>query len=337
VTVAPATIPTTAPRASTTFSARFFESTSTHQPPPALYSSPPDNPFAGGPAGRAEIYAVGFRNPFRFSFDRETGDLVVGDVGQNAREEIDVVTRGGNYGWRVFEGTLCTGLDPVLCAVGGFIPPVADYDHAGRCSITGGYVYRGTRDTLPAGTYVYGDFCSGEILQLFPVASNGTQMHLLDTALSIASFGEDEAGEILVVALEGSVFRLVASPLLPDGGDSEPPGTPPSGDGGSRAGGVFSCFIAIYDRISPPVAAVIRQRPTLQAVTRRLLRPMIWAARAVETSPGRLLALLTAGPAVAGLLCYFLRGLEANPVRWDYGAPSCLRARPPRTTRRRRV
>ncbi|HSB68819.1 MAG TPA: PQQ-dependent sugar dehydrogenase, partial [Candidatus Methylomirabilis sp.] len=166
------------------------------------YSSPPDNPFLGGIPGRDEIFAVGMRNPFRFSFDRTTGQLFVGDVGQDAREEIDIVTRGGNYGWRVFEGTLCTINDPALCGVGSFTPPIAEYDHAaGRCSVTGGYVYRGTRSSLPDGAYVYADFCTGEIFQLLPAAAGGTQTLLLDTPMSISSFGEDEAGEIFVVDL----------------------------------------------------------------------------------------------------------------------------------------
>ncbi len=126
------------------------------------YASPPDNPFFGNLAGRDEIYALGLRNPFRFSFDRGTEQLFADDVGQSAREEIDIITRGGNYGWRVFEGTLCTNLDPSLCSSGNFIPPIVEYDHeGGRCSIIGGYVYRGARSTLPLGAYVYGDFCTG--------------------------------------------------------------------------------------------------------------------------------------------------------------------------------
>jgi hypothetical protein len=126
----------------------------------------------------------------------------VGDVGQGAREEIDLVTLAGNYGWRVFEGTLCTGLDPASCGSPGFIGPVAEYDHsAGRCSITGGYVYRGMRGTLPLGSYVYGDFCTGEIFRLPAVAPGAEQTLLLDTTLSISSFGEDEGGEIYVVDL----------------------------------------------------------------------------------------------------------------------------------------
>jgi len=117
-----------------------------------LYSSPPGNPFFGSLPGRDEIFAYGMRNPWRFSFDRATGQIYAGDVGQNAVEEVDIVTPGGNYGWRVFEGTRCTNLDPASCSAGVFIPPIAEYVHSGgRCSVTGGYVYRGTKLTLPLG------------------------------------------------------------------------------------------------------------------------------------------------------------------------------------------
>ena len=172
------------------------------------YSSPPDNPFFGPAGGRDEIYATGLRNPFRFSFDRSTGQLYLGDVGQGVREEIDIITRGGNYGWRVFEGTRCTGLGPAACDAANFVAPVAEYDHTGgRCSVTGGYVYRGTRATLPAGTYIFGDFCTGEIFQL-----QGTTMSFLrGTGVNISSFGEDEAGELYVVNLGGTVQRLTNS------------------------------------------------------------------------------------------------------------------------------
>ncbi|HSB78276.1 MAG TPA: PQQ-dependent sugar dehydrogenase [Candidatus Methylomirabilis sp.] len=180
------------------------------------YSSPSDNPFFGQAPGRDEIYALGLRNPFRFSFDRATGRLFAGDVGQAAREEIDIVTRGGNYGWRVFEGTLCTNLDPLLCNSPGFLGPIAEYAHlGGRCAIIGGYVYRGARSTLPKGAYVYGDLCTGEILQLLPATSRGTQTVLLDTPLSLSSFGEDEAGEIYVVGLGGSLDRITGTPPPP--------------------------------------------------------------------------------------------------------------------------
>jgi glucose/arabinose dehydrogenase len=172
----------------------------------APYSSPATNPFAGPAPGRDEIFAVGVRNPWRFSFDRATGQLYVADVGQGAFEEIDLVTVGANLGWRVLEGRHCTGLDPALCASPELTPPIAEYAHTGgRCSITGGYVYRGVKGTLPAGAYVYGDFCSGEIFML----DGGTQRVLLATGLAIASFGEDGAGELYVVDLGGSVHRIV--------------------------------------------------------------------------------------------------------------------------------
>jgi len=177
------------------------------------YSSPPTNPFFSG-GGQPEIYAWGMRNPFRFSFDRATGQLYVGDVGQGAWEEVDIVTLGGNYGWRVFEGNHCTNLDPLLCAGTGFSFPITEYPHAqtspavaARCSITGGYVYRGTRGSLPVGSYVFGDFCSGEIVML----SGGIQTVLLNSGVNISSFGEDEAGEIYVVGLGGTVHRIAAA------------------------------------------------------------------------------------------------------------------------------
>jgi glucose/arabinose dehydrogenase len=174
--------------------------------PSAAYSSPPDNPFANGHPGRDEIFALGFRNPWRFSFDRATGELHVGDVGQKAREEIDRVTLGGNYGWRILEGTQCTGLDPEQCGDATLIPPVTEYGHTGgRCSVTGGYAYRGNAGTLPAGAYVFGDFCSGEIFRL----EDGVRSRLLATDHAIASFGEDEAGELYVVGLGGTVHRLI--------------------------------------------------------------------------------------------------------------------------------
>ena len=172
------------------------------------YSSPADNPFVNQ-GGRDEIYAFGLRNPWRFSFDRLTGQQWVGDVGQGAREEVDTpVVKGGNYGWRVYEGMACTGLDPSLCIPGNYIFPIFDYTHSGgRCSITGGYVYRGTQGAFPVGTYIYGDYCSGEILAW----DGSTQSLLLDTAMNISSFGEDEQGELYVVNLGGTVSRIAST------------------------------------------------------------------------------------------------------------------------------
>ena len=173
----------------------------------APYTSPSTNPYFGSTPGRDEIYAVGMRNPWRFSFDRANGDLLAGDVGQGVVEEVDNVELGGNYGWRVLEGTKCTGLGPASCSDAKFIPPVVEYEHTGgRCSITGGYVYRGTAATVPSGTYLFGDFCTGEIF----MRRTGAMSVLLDSSVNISSFGEDEAGEIYVVGLGGTVHRIVA-------------------------------------------------------------------------------------------------------------------------------
>jgi len=178
------------------------------------YSSPPTNPFFGSTPGADEIYAYGMRNPFRYSFDRATGQLYVGDVGQSAREEIDIVTLGGNYGWRVMEGMICNpNFNGGVCTPpSGSILPIFDYTHAaGRCSITGGYVYRGARSAVPAGAYVYADYCTGEIWQLL----SGTNTLLVDTALNITSFGEDEAGEVYVVGQSGDINRITTTPAPP--------------------------------------------------------------------------------------------------------------------------
>ena len=273
------------------------------------YSSPSDNPYFGATPGRDEIYAVGLRNPFRFSFDRVTGLLYAGDVGQGTREEVDIITRGDNYGWRVFEGTLCTSNDPTLCNPVNFIPPIAEYDHSlGRCSIIGGYVYRGTKGTLPAGAYIYGDLCTGEIFQLLPAADGGTQTVLLDTALNgvLSSFGEDEAGEIYVVGLGGTVDRIDAGP-------------PSAGAVGQVDGGGGGCFIATaaygsplaqevqilrrfrdrylltrapgrlvvatYYLLSPPLARWIAAHGSLRAAVRAPLRPIVWWAQVSLASP----------------------------------------------------
>lgn len=160
------------------------------------------------PGSGPEIYAYGFRNPWRFSFDRLTGQFWVGDVGQSTREEIDIVTQGGNYGWRVWEGTFCTQLGPAPCDTSGYIFPITEYANTGpdgRCSIIGGYVYRGTQGTLPYGAYIFGDLCSGEILMF----KEGRQTVLAKTSLQISSFGEDEQGELYVIGINGPVLRLV--------------------------------------------------------------------------------------------------------------------------------
>ena len=155
---------------------------------------PADNPFFGAAAGRDEIYAYGLRNPWRFSFDRATGDLYAGDVGQGAVEEIDIVTLGGNYGWRVWEGSTCTGNDPSLCSAAGFEFPIAEYGHTGgRCSVIGGYVYRGAGSDLARRQLRLRRPLHGRDLP--PRKRRGRV--LLDSGPSLSSFGED-AGEDLL-------------------------------------------------------------------------------------------------------------------------------------------
>lgn len=178
------------------------------------YAIPADNPYASG-GGRPEIYALGLRNPWRFSFDRETGSLWVGDVGQYLWEEVDLVVRGGNYGWRLMEGRHCFS-PQTGCDRPGLQLPILEYGHeAGRCSITGGYVYRGSSRSALKGLYVYGDYCSGEIFGARLEAGaqprvNGGPQVLLRSGLRISSFGEDEAGELYVVDHGGGVYRLEA-------------------------------------------------------------------------------------------------------------------------------
>lgn len=177
------------------------------------YSSPPTNPFFGSTPGADEIYAYGLRNPWRWSFDRVTGQLICGDVGQGTREEIDIITLGGNYGWRIMEGMICNpDINSSCTPPSGSILPIFDYTHsAGRCSITGGYIYRGFRSTVPVSAYVYADYCTGEIWQL----QSGTNTLLIDTSLNITSFGEDEAGEVYVVGQNGTINRLAQTPAPP--------------------------------------------------------------------------------------------------------------------------
>lgn len=188
------------------------------QNPP--YNIPPTNPFAGATPGADEIFAYGLRNPYRFSFDRRgTNQLWVGDVGQDAIEEVDIVTNGGNYGWRVYEGVQCTGIDPQLCTGGATpitqIPPVFQYSSASpdpRCSVLGGYIYRGRQKALPTGSYVYGDYCTGELF----LWNNNQQTTLADTANFVSSLGEDEDGEIYVVRLGGTVDKIAGSRVNAD-------------------------------------------------------------------------------------------------------------------------
>jgi glucose/arabinose dehydrogenase len=172
------------------------------------YAIPPDNPFAKG-GGRPEIYALGLRNPWRWSFDRESGELWLADVGQNEWEEVDLVVRGGNYGWNIREGAHCFRADD--CRTDGLIDPVAEYGHDEGCSITGGHVYRGKALPTLQGAYLYADYCSGRLWGLFRQADDTYEPRvLLDTGLNISSFGEGRDGELYLIDHQGGkVYRLV--------------------------------------------------------------------------------------------------------------------------------
>jgi glucose/arabinose dehydrogenase len=171
------------------------------------YTIPPDNPWPdGNDDARPEIWAYGLRNPWRFSFDRATGDLYIGDVGQNAYEEIDFqpagASGGQNYGWNTREGMHCFRSDE--CESNAMIEPIGEYGHEQGCSVTGGYVYRGTAFASLQGLYFFGDYCSGTIWSLQRDASGAwEQRELLASDLSISSFGEDEAGELYVIPSDG--------------------------------------------------------------------------------------------------------------------------------------
>jgi hypothetical protein len=181
---------------------------------------PPDNPFVSTPNARGEIWAYGLRNPWRFSFDRKTGDLFIGDVGQNQIEEIDfqpAASDGGeHYGWRLKEGSRCFSPSSG-CDDGSLTDPILEYRHAEGCSVTGGFRYRGPQQTLQ-GVYVFGDYCSGT---LWGGTLNGdgtwSRRVLAETDLNIASFGEDADGNLYVVDLSGSVFRLSTKEIVANG------------------------------------------------------------------------------------------------------------------------
>ncbi len=173
------------------------------------YGVPADNPFVGDAGARGEIWVYGLRNPWRFSFDRATGDLWIGDVGQDAIEEIDFrpadAASGSNFGWNTFEGTQTfsgRGADDA-------VPPIFEYPTANGCSVTGGYVYRGTAIRDLTGAYVYGDYCNGEVGALLQEGGRlGSERSLGVSVSDLSSFGEDEAGELYALSLDGPIFRI---------------------------------------------------------------------------------------------------------------------------------
>jgi glucose/arabinose dehydrogenase len=176
----------------------------------AAYAVPADNPFVGKAGARPEIWAYGLRNPWRFSFDRQTGDLYIGDVGQDAYEEIDFQPAGSqggqNYGWSIMEG-----FHPYHGSeTAGLTLPVAEYPHTrGNCSVTGGYVYRGKAIPAMQGIYLFGDYCTGNTWVMRRTADGWQTADWFGMAVSISSFGEDEAGELYVLDYRGGEADLL--------------------------------------------------------------------------------------------------------------------------------
>jgi glucose/arabinose dehydrogenase len=178
------------------------------------YAIPASNPFAGSaPPVRREIWAYGLRNPWKFSFDRTTGDVFIGDVGQNAWEEIDFQPRGAagrNYGWRIFEGTHC--FNPSSgCSLAGHTPPILEYAHnsTGGFSVTGGYRYRGGALPTLSGYYIYGDYVSGRTWAAEPDSSGAWTATQVATLPNVSTFGEDENGELYAANhATGAIVRL---------------------------------------------------------------------------------------------------------------------------------
>jgi glucose/arabinose dehydrogenase len=173
------------------------------------YAIPADNPVLAG--RRSEIWSYGWRNPWRFSFDRQTGDMWIADVGQNAVEEVNfqpASSKGGeNYGWRIMEGDRCFN-PPQNCNREGLVMPVLTYTHDQGRSITGGYRYRGNAMPAFRGTYFYGDYVSGRIWAATPQGDRWQSREVLKTDLNISSFGEDAAGELYVIDHRGTVYRM---------------------------------------------------------------------------------------------------------------------------------
>jgi glucose/arabinose dehydrogenase len=178
------------------------------------YAVPPGNPFVGTTGVHGEIWALGLRNPWRFSFDRGTGDLYIGDVGQGSFEEVDfqpASSAGGeNYGWNVLEGNQCFG--GTACNPLDFVPPVGVYDHEQGCAVTGGAVYRGGAYPGMEGIYFYADFCSGRVWGLSRDGSAWRNSLLLTVPFSVSSFGEDEAGNLFATDYNGgAVYEIIVT------------------------------------------------------------------------------------------------------------------------------
>jgi glucose/arabinose dehydrogenase len=172
------------------------------------YTVPADNPFVGLAAARPEIWAFGLRNPWRISFDTATGTLWAGDVGQSQIEEVNIIVRGGNYGWNRLEGTRCYKPQSG-CNATGTILPLVEYTHRFGCAVTGGYVYHGNALPELQGWYIYGDFCTGRVWAANADTSSNTPIPIADTGLPISSFAQSPDGEVYAVTFDNRIVRFI--------------------------------------------------------------------------------------------------------------------------------
>lgn len=202
----------------------------TPQPPGFGYSIPSDNPFVGNPAYRPEIWALGLRNPYRWSVDRQTGDLFIADVGAGTWEEVSFLRRGVggiNLGWVIREGKHCTP-PTTSCQTSGLTDPILEYDRATNgvgspAAVAGGYRYRGSQNPALQGIYFYADFYSGKIWKGIASGHSWGAIEALDTTHNIAAFGEDEAGELYVVTAGGQILRVLQAASPPAANCSQRP------------------------------------------------------------------------------------------------------------------
>ncbi len=302
--------------------------------PSLPYDVPPTNPFVGT-TGDDLVWSYGLRNPWRFSFDRVTDDLWIGDVGQGAWEEVDVARssagggRGLNFGWNVLEGDHC--YNATTCVRTGKTAPVAEYPHGtGDCAITGGFVYRGSVNPLLIGRYLFGDYCSGRIWSLQASGPTPqTEVLLADTTLQISSFGEDAAGEIYVVALAGTIYRVVETQVSRLGGFDR------YGTAAAISEAVFDPGVPVVyvatgqnypDAIAGGPAAAAEGGPVL--LVRRDVIPTETAAELTRLKPGRIVvvggtAVVSAG--VASALAGYTGGTVSRLGGFDrYGTAAAI-------------
>ena len=250
-----------------------------HTDPGKNYAIPASNPFYNIPDRRGEIWAYGLRNPWRMSFDRLTGDLFIGDVGQNELEEIDFQPAGSaggeNYGWRVMEGTQC--FNPSTgCNQSGKVLPIAEYTHSEGCSVTGGYIYRGTFYPDMQGQYFYGDYCSGLLFSLYDDPVDGwTVTPVADTPYNISTFGQDERGELYFTNYgAGTIYQICYAPTTDFAFEFA----------GAPRGGVSPCRPQVQSKSFPGVNTGPVEIRNLDSLASLAAGRMIYTVNNVNTS-----------------------------------------------------